>query len=116
MRLRYGLARHRSGIDGRSFSYSGLSPWDLHPHWAGCPVFVYILAEAPSSKLVRVGLKGLLLKYCCNLLIIGIKNIWRPNGVMLSCVWIKHCLTTIDVAGFSLNFYILTLSGLNDSA
>ena len=34
---------------------------------------------------------------------------------MLSCVWNKHCLAAIDVAGFSLNLYIETLFGLNDS-
>ena len=27
------------GIDGLSFSWSGLSPWDLRPPWDGSPVF-----------------------------------------------------------------------------
>ena len=106
MRLISCLARHRSGIDGLSFNLFDLYPWDLEPPGLDLLVFVYIQAQAPSSKLVRVGLKGLPLYYCCNILIVGIKNIWRLNGVMLSCVWIKHCLTAIDVADFSLNLCI----------
>ena len=59
VRLRSGSARHRSGIDGLSISIFGLSPWDLHPPWAGSPVFCIYPGTASSSKLVRAGLKGL---------------------------------------------------------
>ena len=64
MRLRSGSVRHRSGIDGLSFSYSGLSPWDLRPLWAGVSILCINKAQPTSSKLVRTRIKVLLLLYC----------------------------------------------------
>ena len=55
----------RSGIDGLSFSYSGLSPWDLCPPWAGSLVFCLNKAQATSFKIVRTGIEVLFLLYCC---------------------------------------------------
>ena len=39
---------------------------DLHPPWAGSPVFCIYPSIASSSKLVRTGIDVLLLLYCCN--------------------------------------------------
>ena len=72
--------------------------------WAGSPIFCINKAQDASSKLVRVRLKGFLLQYCCNILIVEMRKLWRRDGVILSYVWIKHCLTAIDVVGSSLNF------------
>ena len=66
VRLRSGLARHRSGIDGHSFNWFDVSPWDLRPPWAGSPGFCINQAQVASSKLVRTGIEVLLLLYCCN--------------------------------------------------
>ena len=53
-----GSVQLQISIDGLSLSYSGLSPWDLRPPWAGSPVLCINKAQAASSKLVRVGLRS----------------------------------------------------------
>ena len=64
VRLISGSVRHRSGIDGLSIRILGLSPWDLRPPWAGCPVFCIYPGTASSSKLVWIGIEVLFLLYC----------------------------------------------------
>ena len=91
VRLRSGLVRHRSGIDGLSFSYNGLSPWDLCPPWDGSPIFCINKAQAASSKLVRVGLRSC---FHCNtaIFLMWIKNIWRLYCVVHVFVWIPSVM------------------------
>ena len=61
VRLSSDLVRLRSSSDWLHIQLQSLSPWELRPPWARFPVFAINKATISSSKLVRVGLKGLLL-------------------------------------------------------
>ena len=91
MRLRSGSVRHRSGIDGLSFSYSGLSPWDLHPLWAGVSILCINKAQAAFSNLVRVGLRSC---FHCNtrIFLLWINKLWRLYRVVHVFVWIPSVM------------------------
>ena len=106
-----GSVRLQISIDGLSLSCSGLSPWDLHPPWAGSPIFCINRAQITSSKLVRTGIEVLLLLYCVIVYYSGIKKLWRQDlwcnalhvwMVIAKCLWgiicvIYHCFCRLIV-------------------
>ena len=69
-----------------------LSPWELRLLWNRVLVFAINKAASSSSKLVRVGLKGLLVvidTVFCNFA--AIKKALEANGVVQFCVG-HYCL------------------------
>ena len=69
-----------------------LSPLELCPLWARVPIFVINKAQFSSSKLVRVGLKGLLVvidSVFCNFS--AINKALEANGVVQLSVG-HYCL------------------------
>ena len=61
VRLKSCSVRHKSGIDGLSFSYSGLSPWDLCPLWAGVSILCINKAWLPPFWVSKSWIEELLL-------------------------------------------------------
>ena len=72
-----------------------LSPWELRPLWVRVSFFAINKATISSFKLVRVGLKGLLVvidTVFCNFA--AIKKALEANGVVQWCVG-HYCLIFI---------------------
>ena len=96
-----GSVRLQISIDGLSFNYSGLSPWDLRPPYARSPIFCINKDQITSSKLIRTGIEVLLLLYCVIVYYSGIKKLWRQylwcnalHGWMMivKCLWGIICV------------------------
>ena len=81
----------RLGIDGLSFSCSGLSPWDLRPPWDGSPIFCINKFPTASSKLVRVGLRTCFHSNT-TLFLLWMKNLRMLYHVVHVFVWIPSVM------------------------